>query len=149
MMVTAVDTNVLVDVFQADPQYGPASLVALAKCLSEGKLVTSDVVWAELRAIIQSPELFTKLTTELGLEFLSLSIESAELAGLTWQEYRTAGGKRERVAADFLIGAHAKVQCDRLLTRDAGFCRKYFHGLELVIPITSLMEESAEPAQDK
>lgn len=149
MKVTAVDTNVLVDVFQADPQYGAASSAALAECLSEGKLVVSDVVWAELRAIVENQELFTSLTSELGLEFRPLSIEAAELAGATWQEYRKSGGKRERVAADFLIGAHAKIQCDRLLTRDSGFARKYFYGLDLVTPSTSLMGKSGELGQEE
>lgn len=142
MIVTAVDTNVLVDVLLADPQYGPASSSVLARCMNEGRLVVSDVVWAELRAIVDNNELFAALTSELGLEFLPLSVEAADLAGRTWQEYRRGGGKRERVAADFLIGAHAKIQCDRLLTRDAGFSRMYFHGLDIILPSNSLSESS-------
>jgi len=44
------------------------------------------------------------------------------------------GETRRRIAADFLIGAHAFVQCDRLLSRDSGFFRKYFSDVTLIVP---------------
>jgi predicted nucleic acid-binding protein len=36
------------------------------------------------------------------------------------------GGKRTRVIADYLIGAHAGASLEHLLTRDRGFYRTYF-----------------------
>ena len=45
-----------------------------------------------------------------------------------------AGGRRQRVVADFLIGAHAQLQAERLLTRDRGFYRAYFTGLCVLDP---------------
>ena len=50
------------------------------------------------------------------------------------RRYRQRGGNRSRTVADFLIGAHAMMQCDALVTRDAGFYRDYFKGLKVIVP---------------
>ena len=35
---------------------------------------------------------------------------------------------------DFLVGAHAMLQCSGLITRDDAFFRDYFKGLRLIVP---------------
>jgi predicted nucleic acid-binding protein len=50
------------------------------------------------------------------------------------RRFRDRGGRSERVVADFLIGSHALLQCEGLITRDAAFFRDYFKGLKIVVP---------------
>lgn len=133
-MITAVDTNILIDVFGADPRFGPRSREAVERCLGEGALVVSDVVWAETTAAFPEPDAAGRAFTELGAGFSAPSRDTAAAAGTAWRTYRTAGGPRTRVVADFLVGAHALVQADRLLTRDRGFYRRYFSGLAVLDP---------------
>jgi predicted nucleic acid-binding protein len=132
--ITAVDTNILGDVFFADPSFGPRSKVALQKCLREGRLIACEVVWAEIVAAFPSTELLETAMGSLTVEFSALDLQSALYAGNAWKEYRKAGGSRQRMIADFLIGAHALRHASRLLTRDRGFYRKSFPGLAVLDP---------------
>jgi predicted nucleic acid-binding protein len=133
-MITAVDTNVLLDIFGADPAFGPRSARALRSCLREGRLVGCEVVWTEVASMFLSPALARDSIERLGVEFSPISQEAALAAAAAWKTYRSRGGKRQRVVADFLIGAHAQLQAERLLTRDRGFYRAYFAGLEVLDP---------------
>ena len=131
-MITAVDSSVLIDVFVNDPEHGQASAESLRNCIREGSLTACDIVWAEIAGVFVNAETFDSAMNTLGIRFSPLDVKSACKAGAAWKAYRKSGGTRERVVADFLIGAHAAEQADRLLTRDRGFYRKYFHGLKLV-----------------
>lgn len=131
-MITAVDTSVLLDVFGNDPEHGHASAERLRRCLQEGTLAACDIVWAETRAAFPDNVSFEKAMTVIGVRFCPLSDRAAAHAGACWKAYRRAGGSRSRVLADFVIGAHALHQADRLLTRDRGYYRSHFRGLALV-----------------
>jgi predicted nucleic acid-binding protein len=133
-LITAVDTNVLLDVFGADPKFSPASSEALRRCLREGALVASEVVWAETATVFGDAKRFRDTMQKLPALFSPMTEEAAIKAAEAWRRYRAGGGPRDRIAADFLIGAHALVAADRLLTRDRGFYRRYFVGLRIVDP---------------
>lgn len=70
----------------------------------------------------------------LGIFFEPLTEAASVEAGTIWRQYRLAGGTRKRIAADFMIGAHALTQADRLLTRDKGFFRDHFAPLAVLTP---------------
>lgn len=133
-MITAVDTNVLLDVFGADPTFGPGSRVALSRCLGQGALLVSDVVWVETSAAFPEPTAAATALGSVGAAYDPIRQEAAAVAATAWRTYRAAGGPRTRVAADFIVGAHAQVHADRLLTRDRGFYRSYFSDLVVLDP---------------
>jgi predicted nucleic acid-binding protein len=133
-LITAVDTSILLDVLDPDPQFGPASAAALRACESQGALVACEVVWAETAAAFVSTDAASEAFERLRLSFSPIDHVACMRAARHWRAYREAGGSRTRIVADFLIGAHALLQADRLLTRDRGFYRGYFDGLEILDP---------------
>lgn len=138
-MKTAVDTSVLFDVLQGHPVFGEASKHALQHAYDSGALVACDVVWGELRAHFPGEEAFTEAARTLQLRFDPLLPEAAAMAGRLWRESRRSAkgsrAPRERIVADFLIGAHACHQADAFLTRDSGFYRQHFRGLRVIDPM--------------
>jgi predicted nucleic acid-binding protein len=133
-VITAVDTSVLLDVFGADPTFGESSAAALGKCIAEGSLIACDVVWAETGSSFPESAAAEAALARLRIDFSPLDASTSLATGRAWREYRQAGGKRERMIADFLIGAHASERADRLLTRDRGFYRRYFADLTILDP---------------
>lgn len=93
-----------------------------------------------IRAHSSAPAAFPDLpATEAALSrlpvaFSEVSRSAATAAGDAWRAYRRAGGPRERFVTDFLVGAHALEQADRLLTRDRGFQRAAFGKLTILDP---------------
>jgi len=136
-VITAVDTNVLLDVFGADPAFGPRSKEALRTCLAAGQLVACEIVWAEVTGCFPNPQAASDAMHRLNVAFSPLEKEAALAGGQAWKAYRSRGGARQRVIADFLVGAHALIHAERLLTRDRGFYRPAFSHLKVFDPSTS------------
>ncbi len=139
----AVDSNLLIDLIGDDPDAGDGADITLRAALSMGPVVACDVVVAEVVAGLGNGAVVIDLLEELGIDFHPLELRSAVRAGEMHRRYnerRRAAGQAAhglRTVPDFLIGAHALLQCTALITRDAGFFRDYFKGLKVIVPKTS------------
>lgn len=133
-MTTAVDTSVLLDVFQGSGPFARRSAQALSSALREGSLIICELVYAELAAFAEEQSLLDALLAELAVQVAPVGRPAAFTAGRMFAEYRRAGGERRAIVADFVIAAHARHHSERLLTRDRGFLRSYFGDLQIIDP---------------
>jgi len=137
-MITAIDTNILLDILLPDEQFFDASAEALENSANSGSLVICDLVYAELCVHFPTQKACDGFLEANDIRVQSLTREAHFEASRTWRMYRRQGGKRTRILADFLIGAHARIQASRLLSRDRGFYSRLFPKLEILDPSAGL-----------
>ncbi|MXW81470.1 MAG: type II toxin-antitoxin system VapC family toxin [Gemmatimonadetes bacterium] len=125
-MITAVDTSVLLDVFLADDQHGPRSKALLRNAYDRGAILICDIVYAELVPAFDDRATLDGALREISATISPIDTDIAYEAGQRWLRYRQAGGPRDRIITDFLIGAHAVVKAETFLTRNRGFYATYF-----------------------
>ena len=132
-MKTAVDSSVLFDIVKGAPGAGAAQK-ALEAALSQGSACVCAVVVAELGRYFANEQDLRDFLRDCQIDHDPIHMETALEAARIMRGYARNKGPRERVAPDFLIGAHAMRQADALLTCDAGFYRHYFDGLKVLTP---------------
>ncbi len=159
-MITAVDTNIILDILIPEEPFGESSKALLDRHLSIGQLIVCEVVYAELAAWFYPEKELNTFLAETGMRLVSSNNKSLYIAGAKWAEYSRKSNKnlfacgncgntfemscpqcatkltrRFHVLADFLIGAHALVHADCLLSRDLGVYKTYFSDLKVVSSI--------------
>jgi predicted nucleic acid-binding protein len=131
-MISAIDTSILLDIARPNPDFVDNAVDLVEQAGQDGPLVVCPVVHAELSAQFPSMETLDQYLARLEIRLDPFQSLSTWKAGQAWLSYRRAGGTRDRIISDFLIGAHGTTQAGRLLTRDRGFYRKYFDTLVVV-----------------
>jgi predicted nucleic acid-binding protein len=139
-MTTAVDTNVLIALWDKDPDLSVAAHTALEAAFRRGSLIVAAPVLAELMAAPGRTESFvnsfldeTGIAVDWGLDEVIW-----RSAGRAFQCYAERRRKQRdpgtrRILADFLIGAHAFIRGYRLLTLDERLYEAAFPGLKVEV----------------
>lgn len=154
-MITAIDTNILLDLLIPDALHANSSQALLDEAYQQGALIISESVYAELAARFPAGQEFENFLLRTGIRLDQSQGEALRAAGEAWQFYTARRGlelqcpqcghiqlvtcsacgdairPRQHILADFLIGGNALHQADRLLTRDRGYYRTYFPALRL------------------
>lgn len=131
-----VDSCVLIDVFDADPQWQQWSLDALQTYQGEG-LAVNALVCAEIAPSFGSVQQMQNALDLVHLVYSPLSPTAAYLASQAFAAYRKNKGPKSGTLPDFFIGAHAQTQGWAILTRDKARYRTYFPAVKLITPYTS------------
>lgn len=154
-MITAIDTNVLLDILIPGAEHSAASKALVDKHNADGRLIISEIVYAELTSQFSAGQELRAFLKDTSIRLVSSNDAALANAGNRWKQYAKTRstrlqcpscgtrlavlcpecGKsvsyRQHIISDFLIGAHALVHAELLLTRDRGFYRTYFKDLRI------------------
>ncbi len=133
-MTIAADSSVLIDLISGQGAESDTAADVLRQALHLGPVVLCEVALAEVCTSVHGGAQMMDVLEDIGIGYSVMEPKAALRAGEMQRRYRQRGGNRSRTVADFLIGAHAMMQCDALITRDAGFYRDYFKGLKVIVP---------------
>lgn len=130
---TVVDSSVLLDLFTEDATWLTWSQARLVEAAGRGSLVLNSVVLAEIAPRFSRIETLREALPSMCL-IENIPLAASFLAGHAHAEYRRAGGSRQAILPDFVIGAHAAVTGRPLLTRDPTRIATYIPGAHLISP---------------
>jgi predicted nucleic acid-binding protein len=129
-----VDSNVLVDVLENDPQWADWSVGQLRAQSKIHRLAINPIIYAELSLTFSTAEALDSAIEDLDLTMIEIPRPALFLAGKAFIRYRRQGGTKTNVLGDFFIGAHAAVSGHAVLTRDTRRYASYFPSVVMVSP---------------
>jgi predicted nucleic acid-binding protein len=129
-----VDTNVLIDLLQDDPQWADWSEEQLLKAQKVGALFINAVSYAELVPALDSMVALDNFLKRSKIVVKDISRPAAYMAGEAFLQYRKRKGTKTGVLADFFMGAQAHTEGWKILTRDEGRYKTYFPKVKLICP---------------
>jgi len=129
-----VDTNVLVDVLENDPEWADWSIGQLRAQSKIHRLAINPIIYSELSLTFSTVEALDQAVGNMGLALIEIPRPALFLAGKAFVRYRRQGGRKNNVLADFFVGAHAAVSRYPLLTRDTRRYTSYFSDVALIAP---------------
>lgn len=135
-MATLIDSNVLIDIAYRDPVWLKWSREKAADAAKVGAVVINQIIHAEFSYRFQSVDDVDAALDVDEFRRENLPWEAGFAAAQAFKRYRAAGGRRERVLPDFLIGAHAAIRGYTILTRDPSGYRAYFPTVDVIAPDT-------------
>ncbi len=127
-----VDSNVIMDITNRDPQWEAWSAEQLA-CFT-GRLAINPVIYTELCVPLPTVENADQLISYLGLKYQNFPRKSLFLAAQAFRIYRQRGGTKTAPLPDFFIGAHAAALGVPIITRDITRYQTYFPSVTLISP---------------
>ena len=154
-MITAIDTNILLDILIPDQTHFAPSKKLLDEYVAKGQLIICELVYAELASQFLDEQELQAFLSETGIRIVASSEKALHLAGRSWKAYvrnkkitlqchvcgkaisltcpecKSPIKHRQHIISDFIIGAHALAHAELLLSRDRGFYKTYFKDLRI------------------
>lgn len=155
-MISAVDTNILLDIIIPNQSFLKSSLEKLESTARKSRIIICEIVYSELASQFQTHSELNTFLNDTHIEIVWSNNESLFLASRLWLKYREKRpekiycsdcGKQmntvcphcgsqtvqpRRMLNDFIIGSHAITFADLFITRDLGFYKRYFSGIKIL-----------------
>ena len=129
-----VDTNILIDVLNNEPQWADWSINQLRLQSKIHVLSINPIIYSELSCAFSKIEDLDDVVHNMGLKYLQMPMPALFLAGKAFLTYRQKGGTKHNILGDFFVGAHAAISRLPVLTRDTQRYKTYFPSVQLVSP---------------
>ena len=133
-MKVLVDSNILLDIFNRDPEWYEWSKEKLAEQANHASVVINPVVFAEVSTSFSSLQKAQQTLRHANIKYVNITQHACYLAEMAFKQYRKNGGNKLLPLPDFFIGAHAFVGKMHLLTRDKKSYKTYFPQVNLIAP---------------